>query len=160
MNLKLILNTALFVFFLTTANAQVGFSSFGGDASGTGGSISFTAGQVVYTAHTGVSGSITQGVQQPYEISLIAGIETPYDINLTLSVYPNPVTDFLYLNVMNFSSQKLNYHLYDINGSTIEMKRIVSDITNINMRNFTPASYFLKVMDGNEIIKTYKIIKN
>ncbi|MEE4177590.1 MAG: hypothetical protein V2I46_08780, partial [Bacteroides sp.] len=40
----------------------------GGNATGSGGSVSYTAGQVFYLIHSGPSGSVSQGVQQPYEI--------------------------------------------------------------------------------------------
>jgi hypothetical protein len=40
----------------------------GGEVTGCGGSSSYSVGQVVYATHTGSNGSISQGVQQSYEI--------------------------------------------------------------------------------------------
>ncbi len=156
---KIILNSVLFILCVTTANAQAAFSCSGGDATGTGGSLSFTSGLVAYTAYSETTGSVIQGVQQPYEISVVSGVEKLNDILPTLSVYPNPTTEVLFLKTMNFKVGNLRYHLCTINGSSIENKKIVNDITTINMSNYTPATYFIKVYAGKSEIKTFKIIK-
>jgi hypothetical protein len=48
-------------------------SSAGGNAKGSGGSASFTVGQIFYTKLSGTNGSVVQGIQQPYEISISKG---------------------------------------------------------------------------------------
>lgn len=157
---KVILNSVLFILCIATANAQAAFSSSGGDATGTGGSLSFTSGLVMYSAHSEATGSITQGVQQPYEISVVSGVEKPNDITPGLSVYPNPTSEVLFLKTLNFDVGNLRYQLCTIHGSRIEEKKIVNNITTINMSNRTPATYFIKVYAGKSEIKTFKIIKN
>lgn len=82
---------------ISTTMAQSSVNATGGNASGDGGSASYSVGQVVYTANTGTNGSVAQGVQQPYEISVVTGIEEAHDIKLSVSVYPNPATDYLTL---------------------------------------------------------------
>ena len=67
---------------LTGLQAQTSVNATGGDASGSGGSVSYSVGQVVYTTNTGTSGSVAQGVQQPYEISVVTAIEEAKGINL------------------------------------------------------------------------------
>ena len=64
-------------------HAQETVPATGGDATRAGGSSSYTLGQVVYTTNTGTNGSVAQGVQQPYEISISVGIEVT-TINLEL----------------------------------------------------------------------------
>jgi len=160
MVLKILLNGMLFMFLLSAVHAQSSFSSTGGDATGTGGSVSFSVGQVVYTSHSASVGSVIQGVQQPYEISVISGIDLPDKITLSASVHPNPTSGNIYLSVMNANTNKLVYQLYQSNGSSIENKKIVSDVTTIDLSNLTPATYYLKVIDGSKEIKTFKIIKN
>ncbi|MGD0341661.1 MAG: hypothetical protein ABSA76_08155, partial [Bacteroidales bacterium] len=61
-------------------HAQSTITTSGGNASGSGGSASYTIGQVVYSTITGTNGSSAQGVQQPYEISIITGIAEAKDI--------------------------------------------------------------------------------
>lgn len=74
--------------------SQNAIPATGGNASGSGGSVSYSVGQVTYLINTGTSGSVAQGVQQPYEISVVTGIEEASGIELEFSVYPNPASDF------------------------------------------------------------------
>lgn len=76
-------------------NAQEYNPASGGNASGGGGSVSYTVGQVAYNSNTGVTGSVSQGIQQPYEILVVTGIEDAPGITLQYSVYPNPAKDIL-----------------------------------------------------------------
>lgn len=145
---------------LSIAQAQEAISTTGGEASGGGGSASYSIGQVVYITNTGTNGSVTQGVQQPYEISVVTGIEQAKDINLEYKAYPNPVTDYLILKVENYNNKNLSCQLFDINGKLLENKKLSGDETEIKMINLVPASYFLKVTDNGKEIKTFKIIKN
>jgi hypothetical protein len=45
--------------------------------------------------NAGTNGTAAQGVQQPYEISVVTAIEKALDILLEMVVYPNPATDFV-----------------------------------------------------------------
>jgi hypothetical protein len=76
------------------AQAQQATTATGGNTSGSGGTVAYSVGQIVYTTNTGTNGSVAQGVQQPYEISIVLGIDN-HSINLGLSAYPNPTTNYL-----------------------------------------------------------------
>lgn len=145
---------------LTGLQAQEAIPATGGNASGGGGSVSYSVGQVVYTTNTGTNGSVAQGVQQPYEISVVTGIEQAKGINLICSAYPNPTTDFLTLKVDGDVKTQYIASLYDINGKLLKSKKIVGNETSINMSNLVPATYFIKVSNNNKELKTFKIIKN
>lgn len=131
----------------------------GGNATGIGGSISYTIGQVIYNIYSETTGSVAQGVQQPYEISVITGLEESFVIILNCSTYPNPTTDNVTLKVENYKTENLTYQLYDINGILLENKKIESIETNISMGKLIPSIYFLKVAVNNKDAKTFKIIK-
>ena len=73
---------------LTTLQAQQAVVASGGTATGSG-TVSYSIGQVVYTTNSN-SGSVAQGVQQPYEISVLTGVKDAKDITLEFVVYPNP----------------------------------------------------------------------
>lgn len=145
---------------LTGLQAQESINATGGYASGSGGSASYSVGQVVYSTHTGTSGSLAQGVQQPYEISVLTAIEEAKGINLSVSAYPNPTNDYLTLEVKDFELSNLNFQLYDMNGKLLQSKKITGSQTSIVMINLVPATYFVKVIQGNKEVKTFKIIKN
>ena len=157
---KLIVLLFVFAFPLFSIQAQQTIPTTGGNVLGFEGSVSYTVGQIEYTTNTGLTGSVAQGVQQPYEIS--TGIETEQgkEIKLVFSVYPNPATDFLTLKVENFSGSTLNYTLIDMSGKLIESKKIVDNETKIVMSKLAIATYFLEVYDNSKILKSFKIIKN
>ena len=144
---------------ITGVKAQQGFTAAGGGASGSGGNAAYSVGQIVYTTNTGAGGSVAQGVQQPYEISIVLGLED-HQISLNMKVYPNPTSDFLILNVGNFELSTLNFELFDVSGKLLESKKITSSTETISMENLPSSTYFLKVTSKNEEVKTFKIIKN
>ena len=148
---------------LTELQAQEALPVTGGNASGSGGMVSYSVGQVVYTTATGTTGSVKEGVQQPYEISTVTSLEEVKDISLRWSAFPNPATDFLILKIdasTTLYNQSFNYQLFDINGKLLESKKIEGDETSIVMSKLNPATYFLKVSEGNKEVKSFKIIKN
>ena len=153
---KLLIATLLLVAFQTQAQEAV--ATAGGDASGTNGNVSYTVGQVVYTTNTGTTGSVAQGVQQPFEIQTVLGAEN-FNINLQLAVYPNPTTNWLQLDIKNYGFEKLNYQIFDINGKLVLENKISTETTTISMENLSTNIYLLKVLDNNKEVKTFKIIK-
>jgi len=141
------------------AKAQQSSVASGGDATGSGGSSSFSVGQVVYTAATATTGSVTHGVQQPFEIQIVLGIDNP-QINLSFAVYPNPTVDKLTISLGDYDFSKASYQLFNLNGKLLTDKKIDNTTTNVNMVIYPQAVYLLNVMNNNKIVKTFKIIKN
>lgn len=154
----------LFILLLFTGfislQAQDVVPAGGGEASGSGGSASYTAGQVVYTTNVGTNGnSVAQGVQQSFEILVLAGIPEAEGIKLKIQAYPNPVTNRLTLKVENYQSNNLHYRFFNSAGKLIKTKNITETETRISMQGLGSAVYFLKVTDNEKEIKTFKIIK-
>ena len=145
---------------LTGLQAQESINATGGNASGSVGSASYSVGQIVYTTNTGTNGSVAQGVQQPYEISVVTAIEEAKDITLSVSAYPNPTSDYLTLHIEEIDILILSYQLLDMNGKLLQNEKITGDQTNIVMSNLEPATYIMKVIQENKEVKTFKIIKN
>ena len=148
---------------LTGLQAQEAIPTTGGEASGDGGSASYSIGQVVYTTNVGTNeNSVAQGVQQPYEISVVTEIEEAKDISLSISAYPNPTSNYLTVKVdasTSLSIQSLKYKLYDINGKLLQTVKATGQETKIQTNNLAPASYFVKVIAEGKEIKTFKIVK-
>ena len=143
-----------------TVSAQETTDASGGNASGSGGSASYSIGQSAYNTYTGTNGSVAQGVQQPYEISIVTEIKEAKDISLSFLVYPNPTSDILKLKIENYTTNNLTYHLYQLDGKTIETKNIESLDISISMEQLASGIYFLKITELDKEIKTFKIIKN
>ena len=149
---------------LTGLQAQESVNTTGGNASGIGGSVNYSIGQVVYQTHTGTNGSVAEGVQQPYEISVVTGIELT-EISLMITAYPNPTADYLKLSIdgnlkSGYDLSIMSYQVFDMNGKLLQNQKIKDSQTSIDMSNLVPATYFVKVTQSNKAIKTFKIIKN
>ena len=144
---------------LTGLQAQTSVNATGGDATGSGGSASYSVGQIVYTSNSGTNGSVLQGVQHPFEISVVTAIEQAKGIMLSATAYPNPTTDYLILEVKDFEVSTLHFQLFDIQGKLLQNEKISDNQTSIAMGNLVPATYFVKITQGNSEVKIFKIIK-
>ena len=144
------------VMYLPAQNAPV---SSGGVSSGTGGSATYSIGQTDFITANGSNGTITQGLQQPYEILVLSGIEIS-EINLSVSVFPNPTSDIITLSVKDLSTENLSYALYDLQGKLIKKDKLSGNETAITMGDLSNASYLIMVTDNKKEIKTFRIIKN
>ncbi|HRW62637.1 MAG TPA: T9SS type A sorting domain-containing protein [Bacteroidales bacterium] len=144
---------------LNKLQAQEVIAVSGNESTSTEGTSSYTIGQIVYETYSGTNGTIAQGVQQAYEISVISGINPEKEIIIDCQIFPNPTINDLTLKIENYNNEAFSYFLYDINGYVLENNKIISNETIIPTQNLTPATYFLKVTDHKDE-KIFKIIKN
>jgi hypothetical protein len=138
------------------AQAQESVNGAGGDASGSGGSVAYSVGQLVYTTPTGATGSVAQGVQQPFEISVVTGLNET-TIQLEVAAYPNPTADYLTLQVSAFEG--LSLQVTDVRGAVLQRKKLSEIRTVISMEGLAKATYFLTVSNADRVVKTFKIAK-
>jgi hypothetical protein len=139
--------------------AQNNTVSSGGQSSGSGGTLSYSIGQIAFSSLSGANGSLIQGVQQPYEISIVT---STFDLSddLKAHIYPNPSADYVVLNIGNTDINNLQYVLVDYQGKFIKTDRIIKSATIINFSKLSNGIYFLRILSKQKQIKTYQIIKN
>jgi hypothetical protein len=151
--------TPLFFLLLNTVlTAQETFSSSGFNSNGNSGLISYSVGQVSVGFFTGNNGSLTHGVQQPYEIFSTTGDDI-LNINLKLTAYPNPTIDQLFLSIENIQGKFFNYQLFNMQGKLLLIDKCENNKTNINLNEFPPNTYLLSISENNTVIKSFTIIK-
>ena len=122
------------------------------------GSVSYSVGQTFYEPQKAATGEVNPGVQQPYEIFVLATNENSIQKNIT--VYPNPVKDFL---IVDFNSEKLaksSYQLFDGTGRIINKGELKDLKTEINTSTLSSGLYMLSISSEGKTVKTFKIIKN
>lgn len=142
-----------------TAQAQQATLTSGGMATGSG-SVAYSIGQIAYTTVTNSAGSIAQGVQHPtIEINTL-GVDNFVNISLKMKAYPNPTQGELTLEITDLALENFALQLIDLQGKSIENKKITSATEIIRMENLPSATYFLKVTNNNKEVKSFKIIKN
>ena len=115
-------------------------------------------GQIVYTTSTGTTGSVAQGVEQAYEISSVGIKETA--LNISLSIFPNPTSDYLTLKVQDYNNEALSYSLLDEQGKLVLNDQITNQDTQVAMSTLARGAYFINIVQANKKIQTFKIIKN
>src|ERR1035437_669759 len=145
--------------FCVLTQAQSTIPATGGNATGNGGSVSYTIGQVAFSALSGNNGTVIQGVQQPYEISVVTALRNTEAINLECMVYPNPTSGLTKLVFKSSDYENMRFRLYDLNGVLLLDKMVENMVTEISLENLSSSVYFLKVIKSDLEIKVFKIVK-
>jgi len=157
--LKNILSTTLLLLFVLTAYAQSNTGSSGGEASGAGGKASYTVGQTASSTLNGTGGTMTQGVQQPYEIFVLTGMKEA-GIKLNALIYPNPAASHVVLVIDKKDLSGMTCVLSDVQGKLLSTQKIKDTQTKIDLSALAAGSYQIQVLYNNQEIKLFKVIKN
>jgi hypothetical protein len=144
---------------LSGLQAQEVTLSASGDATGSEGKVTYSVGQVAFLTKSGTDGTISEGVQQPYEILIPIGIDDEKGITLVCLLYPNPADKYVRLKIENHEVSNLNYQLYNMNGLLLQNIKIESKETYIPMEDLAKATYFLKITENGKTLKTFQIVK-
>ena len=137
---------------------QTSVNTAGGEVKNASGSVSYSIGQVAYSSVSNSNGSVSQGVQQAYQISTLNLEEKAF--NFSLSVYPNPTQDNLNLRVGNYRQEQMVYRLLDSGGKLLSESKVQSQETVIEMQQLPNATYFVEVYHEYKKVQSFKIIKN
>ncbi len=131
----------------------------GGDASGAGGTVSYTIGQIDYEALSSASGTVTQGVQQPFEIFAVGLDEFGYSISASL--YPNPTVNSVILTVDAWDTYSdAAFQLTDEQGRIVRLGEVKAQETTIQVSDLANACYYLNIVVSDRLVKSFKLIKN
>lgn len=130
----------------------------GTNAQSATGSVSYSVGQIFYEPQQTAAGGVTAGVQQPYEIFTLATQEN--EIKNAINIYPNPVKDFLIVDLSGEKFKNPSYQLFDGTGRMISKDELKNMKTEINTSALSAGLYMLTVSSEGKTIKTFKIIKN
>ena len=122
------------------------------------GTLSWTLGEIVTETGFRTEGEsiLTQGFQQG---NLTAtAIKEAANNGFTISVLPNPTSDYINLVTENFKG--LDYQIFDINSKLMAREKLLGSTTKINLTAYQPGSYILRISHLNQELKSYQIIKN
>lgn len=150
-----ILQVFLSVFVCSLSFGQQNTVATGGIASGSGGNATFTVGQIDYSNANGTTGSINEGVQQPFEFFKEVGLQ---ENDISIELFPNPTEDGVFI-----TSDKLTQFdridMYDSRGRLVISHKIISDSEEIDLNHLEAGTYHLNFFGQNELQQTYKLIK-
>ena len=148
----------LFLSISGICKAQQAIVASGNDAQSANGSVSYSVGQMFTQNLSSASGNVNQGVQQPYEISTLSTNESVKQ--QAISVYPNPVKDFLIVDLSSEKIKNAKYQLFDGSGKVIHQGDLKNIKNEINTSTLVSGLYILSINSDGRSIKTFKIIKN
>lgn len=125
-------------------------------------SLSWTVGELAVSTLTEGSNVLTQGFQQPWDMSV--SIQDGPEINWSVKAYPNPVYDYLNVKFSLEKSEEFSIEVTDITGKKVltrEPQMINTDeIVDLDFTQFKPGIYFLRVYSSDQKVhKVYKIKK-
>lgn len=155
--LRIIFPSIFFIMTGATAFSQSAIVPMGGDIEGSGITISYTIGQIAVQSYGEGSTSISEGVQQPYEIQTI-GIDNYPGITLNAMVYPNPTLGNVQLTMNNVQLEG-EVKVFDLNGKFLFSKKIEGETTVIPMSDLATGTYFVNVLNGTQVLKSFKVVK-
>jgi hypothetical protein len=155
----------LFGLCATSLQAQEVVTTAGSYGETTSGSLSWTVGEPVIETITDGNNTLTQGFQQSK--LTVTAINNLKISGIELSVYPNPTNSILSIEVKTDKQRDLLLSLFDLNGKLILQKKMTGNKQTIQMQNYKPATYILKIMqakdsnrkDAIHCVSTFMIIK-
>lgn len=158
---KLILSFLFFKIILVDSLAQQSFNSAGENQKEGTLSISYSIGQLFVEPFSTYGGLVktTPGVQQAFSITVENSTQNPGYTFANILLYPNPAIHYLELSITDLNLTKTNAILYDCFGKTIASYPIKTSVTQIDVSHLFSGVYLLKVVQGNEEIKLFKVIK-
>jgi hypothetical protein len=153
---KLILPLVLLMSCGFCSFAQNAISSTGGHFKTTGGSTSFTVGQVAYVLKKGNGSYLNEGVQQVYTKKTTPVEELVYLKEVQL--YPNPTQETVILILSSKEDVQVRYTIMDYLGKEIKYGIILSEKSEISLRDLPSGNYFISLKSKKEI-RIFKMVK-
>jgi hypothetical protein len=163
MNIKMkVTNFLWLVFCLTQSlNAQNGVVSSGGDIASPNGSVAYSVGQMAYVPIYDETGNMNPGLQQPFQLGIVALHNDRSEYYLKL--YPNPANQFVYLQVSSdegmIRGDDFNAKVYDVKGNLLIHQRLVDAINTIKIAGLPEAFYIIQIWQSNTFIQSISFSK-
>lgn len=163
MNIKMKAISFLWLVFCLAqpAHAQQAIVTTGGDLYTTSGSVAYSVGQVAFTSPANEVGSISQGVQQPFQLSIV-GISELHWVSM-FELYPNPANQNLYLHATGSEqTMKLSAfqaRIFDMLGNLVATQKLQDDVNMISVSALPTATYFIQIWQENTFIQSVSFSK-
>ncbi|MEZ5003942.1 MAG: T9SS type A sorting domain-containing protein [Chitinophagales bacterium] len=119
--------------------------------------ISWTIGDMIIEPANGNTVSLTQGALRVETDAITSLIDNPFP---ELKIYPNPVSNILYLTFGEQNLSGISYTLFSIDGKYIKSNLIENETSIIDFTSIKSGIYLLGVINSkNKQSASYKIIK-
>ncbi len=153
---KSIISIVVFISFGFSSFGQNALSAAGGHFKTSGGSTSFTVGQVAYVLKKGTGSYLNEGIQQVYTKKTTPIEELVYLKEVKL--YPNPTQETMTLILSSKEDVQVRYTIMDYLGKEIRNGNILSEKSEISLRDLPSGNYFISLKSKKEI-RIFKMVK-
>jgi hypothetical protein len=139
--------------------AQAGIGASGGHATSEEISFSYSVGQVFNNEISNAGYYVSLGIQNPM-LLVVTETQVHTDEAVGMEVYPNPVADQLHIVIQEQGQERCRVLIVNMQGKILIDKTF--DVTEfvISLKTINTGHYLLKVIRGNTVTKTFKIIKS
>ena len=139
---------------------QSSMNTSGGDTFSDQGSVAYSIGQVFVQISESPEISVSEGVQQPYELSLYNAIAEESTLEVSILAYPNPTMNDLTIELQGWRHETASFEVYDALGKKICSGVFNQSTLSIDARLWSSGNYFLHLYSPNgEQSASVKIIK-
>lgn len=151
--------TFLILITSTLVMGQQGTIPAGGDQKSVDGEISFSIGQLMNSSMSAPTGSVYEGLQQPFEIIWTSLSPWGKELGIKILAFPNPTADQLNL-VFDASPPPGCLAIFtDAAGRTVLHQQIDQLENRLNMYALPAGTYFLNILTDQTHLSSLTIIK-
>jgi hypothetical protein len=127
------------------------------------GSVSFTLGELRVLSTTDSDGnSLGEGFANSATSSTtVTAIKTPSIDELNVSIYPNPSSELVFIEILDTKLEWVYVKIIDQTGRLIlsERYRGIRNTIGINTQDLPQGIYILNLSDNNQTLGTYNLLK-
>jgi len=80
-------------------------------------------------------------------------------VSSLVQLYPNPVVDYLNLNVADVFEHNYSMQLYNMQGAMVKEASIKQPVQSVDMKNLDAGNYILHLIKNNQSIDFFKVVK-
>lgn len=162
--MKIIINVAILVLIgnlhiqAQSVSRQMISSQGASITTSTGLKVTQTIGQQSATGNSKGDVIVQQGFQQSFWRTHLA---SSTNSNINVKTYPNPVTDFLNFEFLDFYNQKLTIAIFDINGRLVYNRnlKVEDSLFTLNLSKLEAGKYLIRLTGLNLSYYTKIIMK-
>ncbi len=121
------------------------------------GSFYLSIGEAMNTEIDNGENQIAQGFLQVTVLGKTVSIEERIDFEL--NVFPNPVSQYLQIELEEQPGQDVKYFLLDISGRLVSSSEIENMVTEVDFKNVESGTYFLQLVSPEKKSQVVKIQK-
>lgn len=145
-------------FSVNSATGQTAFVTAGGDHQSAAGSLSWSMGQIAVQQHSNNTGTVNEGVQQPYESLTVAVPDGPM-VDGHWRLYPNPTRTGVQVESSSWLPEQATIILSHADGRSSSVSFLTSSKGWIDLSTVAAGVYVLQVRVEEHIVLYERIIK-